>query len=189
MRYVFCFRIYTANRNCSIFDFPCQAQMASAWEFGCRTLVYHPYWQSLRDNDWKIADWTTPETKVKSEGRFRRGFRRFFYSLKHASLMRFHALSSNSKLHLKMKAVFFHKSRCVRTSRRDLFVHLSKDVVSSCHPSTLVYFRPISVIYYGRCRLTLKQHHSCHRERTCRHCVWTSIYSSVGTLFSSLATG
>lgn len=65
------------------------------------------------------------------------------YSLKHTTLMRFHTLSSNFKLHASaMKAVFFTEPRCVRTSR-DLFVYLSKVVVSSCHPSTFVYFCPI----------------------------------------------
>lgn len=55
------------------------------------------------------------------------------YSLKHTTLMRFHTLSSNFKLHASaMKAVFFTEPRCVRTSR-DLFVYLSK----------VVYFCPI----------------------------------------------
>ena len=36
------------------------------------------------------------------------------FSLKHSTLMRFHALTSNFKLHLKMKPVFFTQNRkCV----------------------------------------------------------------------------
>ena len=98
--------------------------------------------------------------------------------------MRFHGLSSNFKLHLnmylKMKAVdvyvllvVMYLSICRKLSFRAAILQL-----------LLGFVQILSAIYYGRCPLTLKQRHSCHRERTCRHCVWTSIYSYVGTIFS-----
>ena len=104
-------------------------------------------------------------------------------SLKHTTLMRFHALSSKFKLHLKKKAVFFcayfplwHVCRSVESCRFEL----------TSFNSCLVPSNILDGIYYGRCRLTLKQRHSCHRERICRLCVWTSIYSSAGTIFPNL---
>ena len=84
------------------------------------------------------------------------------YSQKHTTLMRFHGLSSNFKLHLKMKAVnvcvlpaVMYLSICRKLSFRAAILQLLLGLVQI-----------LSVIYYGRCRLTLKQRHSCHRERT-----------------------